>query len=192
MCGSCNCNPCCCSGGSGECDPANEPTSSALNNFIASFFGILTKTCVDGNVVWTLPCDLEGGIPGFPRIPGEGIACYLVRMAESGVFIGPQGPPGATGYDVKACKVFFSVNQSIPNGAVPTVVTFDQEEYDTDNMHAPIPNPSRITINTAGKYLLQGQAGWADSVGIALIGSGIIPLVMPSSLLMNSFRSGSW
>lgn len=76
-CGSCGCNPCSCSC---ECDPANESVSSQLENFITAFFGSVTKSCVNGEVVWSLPCDLDGGIPGYPRLPNEGIACYLLRI----------------------------------------------------------------------------------------------------------------
>lgn len=89
-CNSCNCNPCSCDD---QCDPANEPLSSALNNFISSFFGTVTKSCVDGAVVWALPCNLDTeAVPGFPRVAGEGLACYLARIMSdinangSGVF----------------------------------------------------------------------------------------------------------
>lgn len=72
----CNSNPCT----TGECDAANEPLASALNNFITAFFGSLTKTCVNNQVVWVLPCDLDDGIAGYPRVAGEGLACYFLRV----------------------------------------------------------------------------------------------------------------
>lgn len=72
----CNNNPC----GEITCDPANEPLASALNNFITAFFGSLTKTCVNNQVVWVLPCDLDTGFPANPRIAGEGLACYFLRV----------------------------------------------------------------------------------------------------------------
>lgn len=77
---SCNCSPCSCPD---ACDPSNEPLASALNNFITAFFGSVTKTCVNGQVVWALPCDLDSGVAGFPRNANEGIACYLLRYANS-------------------------------------------------------------------------------------------------------------
>lgn len=83
-CGSCRCSPCECEH---ECDPSQESVASQLDNFIAAFFGSITKTCVNNEVVWSLPCDLDAGIEGFPRLPGEGIACYLLRV------LGPQPPP---------------------------------------------------------------------------------------------------
>lgn len=73
---SCGCHqsPCVC-----ECDPANEPLASELNNFITQFFGTLTKSCVNNEVVWALPCDLAVGAEFFPRLPNEGLACYFLR-----------------------------------------------------------------------------------------------------------------
>lgn len=76
----CHTSPCSCPD---ACDPSNEPLSSALNNFILAFFGSVTKTCVNGQVVWALPCELDSGVAGFPRNANEGIACYLLRYANS-------------------------------------------------------------------------------------------------------------
>lgn len=74
---SCNCNPCTCGT---ACNAADEPLSSALNNFITSFYGTVTRTCVNNEVIWTLPCDLDSGDPDFPRNSGEGLACYFLRF----------------------------------------------------------------------------------------------------------------
>lgn len=77
-CCSCNTSPCSCNSG---CDATRESVSSALNNFIVEFFGVISKVCVNGAVVWALPCDLKGTpVPGYPRIPNEGLACYFVRV----------------------------------------------------------------------------------------------------------------
>lgn len=73
----CGCNAC---ADVAACDPNNEPLSSALDNFITSFYGSLTKTCVNDKVVWVLPCNLDTGFPAYPRIAGEGLACYFLRV----------------------------------------------------------------------------------------------------------------
>lgn len=91
-----------------SCDPENEPLDSALTNFIQSFYGTVTKTCVDGVVVWSLPCDLDAGIPGFPRIAGEGLACYFLRYIQT-ITTGPAGatgPQGAPGNPLAAGSGF--------------------------------------------------------------------------------------
>lgn len=79
--GSTVCTPC---GFNGVPDAANESLESALANFTTQFFGDLTKTVVNGSVVWTLPCDLDAGIAGNPRVEGEGLACYILRLMEEG------------------------------------------------------------------------------------------------------------
>lgn len=65
------------------CDPANEPLASSLDNFITEFFGTLTKSCVNNEVVWVLPCDLGAGSTSFPRNSGEGLACYFLRFMNA-------------------------------------------------------------------------------------------------------------
>jgi hypothetical protein len=49
-----------------------------------------------------------------------------------------------------------STNQSCANNAT-TTITFDTEQFDTDAYHANSPNPSRITVTTAGYYSVYGQ-----------------------------------
>ena len=71
----CSCEPC-----QTQCDPAHEPLPSTIDNFVTQFFGEVTKTCVDGQIVWSLPCNLDTGIPGYPRQEGEGLACYFKRV----------------------------------------------------------------------------------------------------------------
>lgn len=98
----CNCSPCQC-GSAPHCDSENESIASTLQNFILMFLGSLTKTCINNQVVWILPCDLGTGIPCIPRNANEGLACYFLRVLNSlGVF--PQGEwSGSTSY----CKGSF-------------------------------------------------------------------------------------
>lgn len=51
-----------------------------MNNFSTAFFGTVTKSCVNNVVVWSLPCELDAGVTGYPRLVNEGIACYLLRI----------------------------------------------------------------------------------------------------------------
>lgn len=62
----------------------------------------------------------------------------------------------------KRCRVYKDANQSINNGAV-TVLSFNQETFDTDTMHDNVTNNSRITINTPGVYLIKGQVSFASN-----------------------------
>jgi len=68
--------------------PESETLPSMMENFIAQFFGTVTKSEgeEEGTVVWELPCDLDTGITIddtlIPRVEGEGLACYLKRILE--------------------------------------------------------------------------------------------------------------
>lgn len=52
-----------------------------------------------------------------------------------------------------ACRVYHNTTQSI-NDATETTVTFNSERYDTASMHDTATNPERITIGTAGLYIV--------------------------------------
>lgn len=67
------------------------------------------------------------------------------------------------------CRLTDSANQSIAN-ATFTPLTFDTERYDSDAMHDGA-NPTRITINKAGRYLVGGSANFdANAVGTRFCG----------------------
>jgi hypothetical protein len=52
-----------------------------------------------------------------------------------------------------SCLIYNDASQSIADGAT-AYLDFDQEYFDTDTLHDPSSNPSRITINEAGLYLI--------------------------------------
>lgn len=54
-------------------------------------------------------------------------------------------------------KLFSSVAQTI-NNITWTTLSWNSEEYDTDNYHSTVSNTNRITIATAGYYRLFGKA----------------------------------
>jgi len=54
---------------------------------------------------------------------------------------------------VEGARVYHSVAQSIPHNTW-TVLAFDSQHYDTDNIHDPVTNNSRLTCKTAGKYVI--------------------------------------
>lgn len=99
---SCPCttqDPCCPAPGT-PLDPAQEPLDSEVGNFVTAVYGSVTKTLSPtGQVVWTLPCDLDAGLPANPRNIGEGTFCYLLRLVRDGIegAVGPAGPTGPAG-----------------------------------------------------------------------------------------------
>lgn len=91
----CN-NPC--GAGPGN-TPACESLPSQIQNFTLQFFGTVVKTEVNGQVVWSLPCALDVGLPNNPRGVDEGLACYFLRLFRDGIggLTGPKGDTGAPG-----------------------------------------------------------------------------------------------
>jgi hypothetical protein len=76
--------------------PECESLPSQISNFTTQFFGVVVKTEINGQVVWSLPCSLDVGLPANPRGSGEGLACYFLRLFMDGI-IGLTGPKGAPG-----------------------------------------------------------------------------------------------
>lgn len=85
-----SCSPC------GTSTPECESLSSQVTNFTKQFFGEVIKTELNGNISWSLPCNLDVGLENNPRLDGEGLACYFLRLFQEGI-IGLTGPEGSTG-----------------------------------------------------------------------------------------------
>lgn len=59
-----------------------------------------------------------------------------------------------------ACRVFHNAAQAV-TATVETSLAFNSERYDTDTMHDTVTNNSRITIKTAGLYLITATVQFA-------------------------------
>jgi len=57
-----------------------ESVASQLRNLEEALFGVLTKTIVNGRVIWAMPCGTSFSNPNHPREDGEGLLCYLLRL----------------------------------------------------------------------------------------------------------------
>jgi len=89
----------------------------------------------------------------------------LTGVSATGTGAAPARQDHTHGYNPPACRIYNSASISIPTGAL-TVLTFDSERYDTDSMHSTSVNTSRITINTAGVYILTGTVSFpANATG---------------------------
>jgi len=84
---------------------SSESVPSLIDNLVYALYGTINKTIVNGRVIWDVPCDPNNTTEIFdqPRLDGEGLMCYFIRLANNGTFlgatgpIGPIGPIGATG-----------------------------------------------------------------------------------------------
>ncbi len=151
---SCNCNnsttnctnPCAVTEtNTAEC----ESLPSQIQNFTDQFFGEVVKTEVDGQVTWTLPCDLEIGLENNPRAEGEGLACYFMRLFQDGIvgLTGPQGETGAAGTNGR-------------NAYTVTTGSFTQPTLESPNitvsslLNPAILDDTYVFIATSGWYLI--------------------------------------
>lgn len=100
---SCNCNS---STYSSTCCPevpyptiSSESVPSLIDNLVYALYGTINKTISSGRVIWDIPCDPNNTTEIFdqPRLDGEGLMCYFIRLANDGTFLGATGPVGATG-----------------------------------------------------------------------------------------------
>lgn len=66
--------------------------------------------------------------------------------------------------DPPAVSIKESTAQSITN-VTDTALTSDEENYDNNGMHSTVSNTTRLTAQTAGRYLVWGQVQWAGNTG---------------------------
>lgn len=70
-------------------------------------------------------------------------------------------PSGGSGF--LGARVYNSANISVVSGGSGTILTFNSERYDTDNIHSTVSNTSRLTATTAGKYHISGTLFFANN-----------------------------
>src|SRR5579862_8565595 len=159
---SCN-NPCAIGPGN---TPACESLPSQISNFTAQFFGDVTKFDDGmGHVTWQLPCGLDVGIPANPRAAGEGLACYFLRLFQSGITTaqGPQGPPGTpgtNGFNAYGVTIQPFNQPTLANPVVQVFTAF---------------NPSILP----GQFVFIDTSGWYSVTSTDASGTIILTLVSP-------------
>lgn len=59
-----------------------ESVPSLISNLVQALYGTISKSVVDGRVVWDIPCDPNNSaeVDQIPREEGEGLLCYLLRV----------------------------------------------------------------------------------------------------------------
>ena len=169
----CN-NPC---GTSQANTPACESLPSQIQNFTDQFFGTVVKTEVNGQVVWSLPCSLDTGLPNNPRGVDEGLACYFLRLFRDGIggLTGPKGDQGIPGTNGT-------------NSYTATIQSFGQP-----NLSAPltqivvVPNPAIVE----GMGVFVEHSGFYVVSNVAPGGVLFVTLVSPISGAPSVVPAGS-
>jgi hypothetical protein len=159
---------------------------SQIENFTLQFFGEVVKTEINGQVVWSLPCSLDVGLPGNPRGVDEGLACYFLRLFRDGIGglkgdKGCPGDPGADGHNSYAVVKQAFAQPTISNPLAQIVI---------------FPNPSILTgmtvfVQGSGYYLVTDvQSGGvvfvtlvsavASPLAVVNVGAMMVPAGPPS------------
>jgi len=64
---------------------SHESVPSLIDNLVNALYGSISKCVKKGRVIWNIPCDPSDNpvtIDGFPRLPGEGLLCYIIRYFD--------------------------------------------------------------------------------------------------------------
>ena len=61
----------------------------------------------------------------------------------------------------QGCRVYNSAATTLGSNDTATALSFNSERWDNDNCHSPTVNPTRLTCNTAGIYVITGSVVFA-------------------------------
>lgn len=120
-------------------DNANNVARNVENNFTS------------GGLTYYLPNFYITGPFGGPK--DEDLTTRFRPSSNAIPNTGEGGGSSVITGTTPQCRVYNSANITIPNNAL-TALTFNSERYDTGAMHSTAVNTGRITIVTAGKYLV--------------------------------------
>ncbi|GAI68621.1 unnamed protein product [marine sediment metagenome] len=68
----------------------------------------------------------------------------------------------------EGARVYHDADQAIPI-STDTILSFNSQRYDTDSIHDPVTNNSRLSCKTAGKYIITLNVTWQqDPVGVSM------------------------
>jgi hypothetical protein len=65
--------------------------------------------------------------------------------------------------DPPACSVFNNAAQTVATGTTGAALTANSENFDNNSMHSTATNTSRITAQTAGRYLFLATVNFANN-----------------------------
>jgi hypothetical protein len=124
-----------------------DPPGGAAHNLLsATHSDTLADSVVAGDIL------IGNATSKWARL-AKGIDGYVLTLSSG---LPAWAPPGAAGA-APACRIRHSADQNLTTG-VWLASLFDTEDFDNDNMHSTVANIDRITINTAGIYLVGGHA----------------------------------
>lgn len=115
---------------------------------------------------------MDGTLMGSCGCQGSPCNCFLELAQDASIIFRGSGTLHDPyimsalnpGYIRPAARSSSTVAQNGNTSAVDTAAIMNTEEFDTDNMVSIGGNPTRITINTKGLYLVGGQVHYLSTV----------------------------
>lgn len=86
----------------------------------------------------------------------------------------------------EGARVYHDAGQTIPNDTY-TSLAFNSERYDTDTIHDPVTNNSRLTCRTTGKYIICFNGYFAENT----TGTRLILFMLNSTTVIACFEPGA-
>lgn len=139
-----------------------ESVPSLIDNLVTALYGAfynpqtgqgyITKSVVNGRVVWTTACDPNNStqIPGVPRQNGEGLLCYIMRifaLYDPTQYIKLTGPQTITN-STFANGTIDSCTFINPLGLTKADVGLGNVD-NTADMNKPLSSPQSTAVNNA-------------------------------------------
>lgn len=140
---------------------AGAATGAALGTDVATLTGVQALT----NKTLTSPA-LSGTLSGAQTIPGAALVNGSVTATQLGANVVGTGQLAAGGVTPPAIGTGYHARvtgaaQSIAN-SMPAAITFNATRWDTNTFFA-VANPTRLTFNKAGTYLIGFNVGFAQN-----------------------------
>ena len=97
-----------------------ESVPSLFDNLVYALYGTITKSVVNGRVVWNIPCDpnLTEQIVDLPRLTGEGLLCYTIRALDYVLQVGAPVTLGGTQTLTNKTLTSPTINNPILTGTI--------------------------------------------------------------------------
>jgi hypothetical protein len=127
-------------------------------------------TYLRGDNTFAVPAGGGSGlakVTSFPGSPADGDVVVRTDLNGSPLFAystenGWEQQPRMGAVTVPSCRMRKSAGQTTTSN-VSLTIGWDVEDYDTDAMHDPVTNNSRITIRTPGLYRITAVIEWASN-----------------------------
>ena len=135
---------------------ANKETSALDTSTTKYPCNNVVKTAVDGkmtNPMTTAGDIIYGGTSGAPTRLAKGTDGQVLTLASG---VPSWGSASGGGVGDHSCSLTLSTSFALSSSST-TTITWDTEQWDTDSFHDNSTNPSRITIPSDGKYLVNIQ-----------------------------------